>query len=360
MRVQVLPNTTSEVELSFAGRVRIASFPGLETLDEGLYPTVRVQHVAGGLLVEDGPVTDPIRFVSLDDETITVRAGVEGEVRRFRGVIDILPGDSGLLVINELSTEQYLAGVVGQEMGAAFSAEALKAQAIAARTVTLYQLRAKGTNELAPVQAYGGFDAESPTVLRAVAETTGWVLTFDGKLFQSYYHSSCGGHTANGQFFNEREIAPLGGVDCRYCEGAPGREWSDEVSLAELELGLRSWVERRGILLGRITTLEPIVEEGAVRPFYLRVRHTNGAFEIRVGLLRELVNAAFPDKIRSTLFDVAIVRAAGAVTVARFTGKGHGHGVGFCQHGAGTMAKERDYQGILAHYYPESGLLRVY
>ena len=299
----------------------------------------------------------------LDEETVKVRdvgPGAQGEARRFRGIIDIVPSDGGLLVVNELPTEQYIAGVVGQEMGAGFSAEALKAQAIAARTVTLYQLRLKGTNELAPVQAYGGFDAESPTVRGAVSETAGWVLTFDGKLFQTYYHSSCGGHTASGAVFNEREIPPLGGVDCPYCEGAPGRKWKEDVPLSKLELILGLWVERRNVVLGRITALEPVAEAGAVRPLYLRVDHTDGAFEIRVGLLRKLVNEAFPGKLRSTLFDVFIDRAAGTPTVARFTGKGHGHGVGFCQHGAGALAKERDYQGILAYYYPKSGLLQAY
>lgn len=142
---------------------------------------------------------------------------------RYRGSILLYLNDRGLLnLINELSLESYLRGVVPLEMGPELysSLESLKAQAIAART---YAARNRGEFEvegydLCPTprcQVYGGVDVEHPLSDRAVAETRDQVLVYKGRLADTLYSSSCGGHTEDvSVMFPQKAEAYLRGVPC--------------------------------------------------------------------------------------------------------------------------------------------------
>lgn len=143
--------------------------------------------------------------------------------RRYRGRLMVFLNDRGSLnLINEVSVDDYLRGVVPREMGpGVFSQlETLKAQAVAART---YALRNMGEFEregydicaTPRCQVYGGMDAEHPLSDQAVRETTGEVLTFDGQLVDALYSSTCGGHTENVEVvFPSKNYSYLKGVPC--------------------------------------------------------------------------------------------------------------------------------------------------
>lgn len=142
---------------------------------------------------------------------------------RYRGRVLVYLNDRGLLnVINELTIEDYLRGVVPKEMGPAMydRLEALKAQTVAARTYTLRNL-GEFTDEGYDIcatprcQVYGGMAVEHPLSDQAIAETAGEVMVFKGELVEALYSSTCGGHTEDVQvIFPLKDQPYLKGVVC--------------------------------------------------------------------------------------------------------------------------------------------------
>jgi len=125
----------------------------------------------------------------------------ERERRKYRGVIELSEYKGHLTVINELPLEQYLYGVVGSEMATGWPLEALKAQAVLARTRAVKQGNKYGVANLSDTvfeQAYYGFGREAADIRRAVDQTAGEVIRYDGKLVESLYYSNAGGMTAEG------------------------------------------------------------------------------------------------------------------------------------------------------------------
>ena len=143
---------------------------------------------------------------------------------RYRGASSFRLGTSGLLnAIDIVDLEEYLRGVVPKEMGPAQypELEALKAQAVAARTYALASLDGfpqEGYDLCATprCQVYGGADAEQPLTDRAVAETRDLVLSAQGALVKAYFSATCGGHTENVEnvFIGNPEASYLRGASC--------------------------------------------------------------------------------------------------------------------------------------------------
>jgi stage II sporulation protein D len=284
--------------------------------------------------------------------------------RRFRGVIEISAAGNRLRVQNKLSMEEYLAGVLGAEVpAAAFPLEAMKAQAVAARTYALYELRLDEEKGRTPAfaadesfQVYGGVDREHPRALQAIRETVGEVLTFQGAVFRSYFHSTCGGKTADAWgIFDEPKVPPLGSVECMGCAGARFASWVASFSPAQIETALASWATSKGIPLGGIVDVEVSEKEPDGRARYVRIRHEGGSFEIHAPRLRGCFAASGLKDLRSTAFQVS---KEGSAFV--FRGRGWGHGVGLCQEGARRMGATEGYRSILSHYYPGSAVVAAY
>ncbi|AJY76085.1 SpoIID/LytB domain-containing protein [Paenibacillus beijingensis] len=136
--------------------------------------------------------------------------------RTYRGNFEFSGMNGKLAVINELPFEQYLYSVVGAEMPGSWPAEALKAQAVAARTYALYQ----GTGfQIAQVvdttlsQVYGGIGSEKTSTVKAVQATEGEVAVYNGALIESLFSSSSGGKTADATEIWNQGIAYLKSVD---------------------------------------------------------------------------------------------------------------------------------------------------
>jgi len=181
-----------------------------------------------------GEITNPAlilvrhgKEVRVPGRWLEVRAAGDRGIRidggRYRGVILIYLNDRGTLnVINELPVEEYLRGVVPSEMGPLTynQIEALKAQAVAARTYTLRNLgefSQEGYDICATprCQVYGGMAAEQPLTDKAIRETAGEVLVYHGQLIDALYSSTCGGHTEDVQV-----VFPLK-TDEPYLKGVP-------------------------------------------------------------------------------------------------------------------------------------------
>ncbi len=170
----------------------------------------------GGVSKPGFRVTQSGMTSRLDGRWLVVRAegegGVRVEGRRYRGRILVYLNDRGLLnLINELPLEEYLRGVVPRELGPRVfnQLEALKAQAVAARTYTvrnLAEFSQEGYDICATprCQVYGGMEDEDPLTDQAIAETAGEVLLHGGEPIDALYSSTCGGSTED-----VHEIFPL-------------------------------------------------------------------------------------------------------------------------------------------------------
>jgi len=277
--------------------------------------------------------------VKTDGKTIMV------DNRRFRGDLTILADSKSLSVINNIPVEQYLYGVVPKEMPHDWEKEALKAQAVAARTYALY-IKDKSADKPYDVestttsQVYGGFDSEKEESNLAVDETQGQVLTYNGRLIVAYFHSSSGGHTEDSKNVWSTDLPYLKGIPDTFSANIPNGQWSFFVSYNDMQNSLNKY----GLNIGQIRGLNAAGESRSGRLLGVRVIAKNGTTELKSNNFRIKVGAT---GLKSTLLKIAPDRDG-----ILFTGKGYGHGVGMSQWGANVMAQKGfDYQDILKHYY---------
>ncbi|MCX5793903.1 MAG: SpoIID/LytB domain-containing protein [Elusimicrobia bacterium] len=285
------------------------------------------------------------------DPQATVLAGSG----RYRGSLIVKPvADDSVTVVAEMGVEEYLLGVVPREMEPGWPREALKAQAVVARTFAYHHLgkyRKSGFDLTSDTrsQVYGGVGADNEAVRRAVAETRGEVLGFKGELLDVYYHACCGGHTADyGQVWGQGATAPvpLRGVKDRYCAKSPLGRWRVLVSKADVLAALQS----RRLVGGRLKSFRLGRRDGAG---YLRTFLADIGGEAVVVSAEAFRKAVGPTVLRSLRLRSAKLRRQGV----EFEGAGSGHGVGLCQWGARMQADAgRGYEKILQYYFPGSTL----
>jgi stage II sporulation protein D len=279
-------------------------------------------------------------------EALRFRAGADGALAvsgiRVRGDVVVLPGKVRLAVVNVLPLEDYLVGVLGSEMPKSFPPEALRAQAVAART---YALNKKLEQYSQPFhlgssvisQVYKGLEVEDPRTREAVEATRGLVLTHHLQPIEAYFHASCGGRTESGADALGRDLPYLTPVDCP-CGRLPTSRWSLTLKPSELS-GL--FPKASGVQVqGRTRTGR--AQRVAVGPRSLDAV----TFRERVGYM----------KLKSLDFQVAKARDG-----YHFAGQGFGHGAGLCQWGARVYAEKGwAFERILQHYYPGTELQRLY
>lgn len=215
-------------------RIRVGHYPNRETAEADL-KRLSTMGVTGGFVVnEGGSVTEPALRLTQGQTTLVYPgrwlsvapisgASVRVQGKRYRGRMLVYLNDRGALnLINELPVEDYLRGVVPSEMGPELyhQVEALKAQAVAARTYTLRNLGEFGREgydicATPRCQVYGGMIAEHSLSDRAIAETAGQVLLYKGELVDALYSSTCGGHTEDVHVIFPLKNDPyLKGVPC--------------------------------------------------------------------------------------------------------------------------------------------------
>ena len=248
----------------------------------------------------------------------------------------------------ELELEDYVLAVVLGEMPSNFEIEALKAQAIVARTYVLKACADGMRHESAAVcnissccQAYctpmeflacGGSQTELEKVTKAVLETSGEVLTYDGELITATYFSCSGGTT--------EEALEVWGYDIPYLQSvdSPG----EEDSAAFARMITISATEFQELLAVRL--------QGRPAEWFGNVTYTTGGGVATIeigGVIYKGTTVRKLLKLRSTLFTIAVDGDTILITT-----KGYGHRVGMSQYGANAMAvMGRDYKEILSHYY---------
>ncbi len=323
------------------------------------------------------------------------QAGDDGalavENRRYRGRLQVLPGASQLQVINHLGVETYLPSVVGSEMPASWPLEALRAQAVAARTYALQQRKPEAPFDLRATvvsQAYKGVEAETPSTWEAVRGTRSLVITYRQALINAVFHSSSGGSTENSGELWSRQLPYLVSVS-DFDEQSPVRVWRqslppEQLQRAFAEIGGASGIEvLSSSSTGRVRqarVLGPrgqLLLSGVELRRRLGLRSTTVRFEPLgsesigadpqgqavsrrpwrpqpVGDGRELAldsASGAPMPGPPPLPDV-FAPATAPITGLVAIGRGFGHGVGMSQWGAFGLARRGEgFEAILRHFY---------
>jgi stage II sporulation protein D len=248
-------------------------------------------------------------------------------------------------VINILDVEAYLYGVVPKEMSPQWHPEALKAQAIAARTYALDQKEKNKDKDYDIIadttfQVYGGAGAESGRSNQAVDETKGMVLLYDGQLALAYFHANSGGMTEDAKRVWSTDIPYLKMVRDVYSMKAPNCSWTLSLSVDKIRKALSS----KGLEIGSIERLVPVEVSPSGRVMKIKIFHGGKEVILNGNDFRSKID---PTLIKSTLF--TIFKQGDEI---RLEGRGYGHGVGMSQWGANIMAGEGySYDDILKHYY---------
>lgn len=263
--------------------------------------------------------------------------------------------------IEEIELEEYVKGVVASEMPAAFELDALKAQAVAARTKVLYQKIKygdkgnpahpgaevcngvhcqvyKNKEQLAEIHSENWTRDFWPKIEKAVDETKGLVITYDEKLVDPLYHSTSGGRTENSEDVFATMAPYLRSVESPYEQGSGHLEEEMAISTDEFIKKINGAYANCDLNKDNITdSLEILERSEGGRVTKMKV----GSDTLSGRNIRELLG------LKSANFKITI--SGGKMT---FKTKGYGHGVGMSQYGANGMAKEGySFQDILTHYY---------
>lgn len=315
--------------------------------DDGFYAVVE-----GGLLrvgLQEGRITLQGKDTGAEAAKLRADGPISVAGKEVRGSVEVLVHGGGLLVVNELPMETYLAAVLGSEMPPAFEPEALKAQAVAART---YAIGKKIAAEDQPFhlgatvlsQVYGGVHREDPRTRAAVEATEGEVLVFEHAPIEAYFFSSCGGRTAGGAEALGRPLPYLQSHTCPEKADTPGARWT--LTLPAAELG-----RRLGLPPVTAFRIETHTRDGRART--VEVQTAKGKRRFTAVELRRRLGYG---ELKSLAFEAT--QSGGTF---RFTGKGNGHGAGMCQWGAQAAAKAGwDYTRILGHFYEGAELRRMW
>ncbi len=209
---------------------------GTKTVNLAANTTATVTWSGGAYHLRDGAsswtASAPVTFVPGSARLKLLTANDNGHVGRYRGKLRIVHLSDGLEIVNTLPLESYLLGVVPCESPASWPIEALKAQAVAARS---YAYRATGGGGSFDVycttasQMYGGLDSETAATDKAVTSTRGVVPKYKGTPIVAYFFSTSGGHTENIEnvWTSAAPVPYLKGVPDPYDTTSPYHIWPD-------------------------------------------------------------------------------------------------------------------------------------
>jgi len=281
------------------------------------------------------------------------------------------------LVVNHANLDEYLVGVLPPELGkrTADEFEAVKAQAVAARTYALshlgqykraeYDLRADHHD-----QVYIGLQHPYDWVKKAVNETIGEVLRFNGNLIEAYYHSTCGGRTDDIASVWGKDPVPylVSADDDTFCRWSRYANWSEEWDSALLKRNLRTYLETVDIAPFRefkdILTIRTEGRTKGGRIVEMLITTDRGDWRIPTDQIRWALGRPSTDgPILESANCELLPKYSTDGTLVHLTavGTGYGHGVGMCQCGMiGRARAGQTYRQILTHYYSGATIEKIY
>lgn len=284
--------------------------------------------------------------------------------KKYRGALKIFKGNSKIQLVNQVSLEDYVKGVMNEEMPAGKDEkryEALKAFSICARTYAFNKMKMNkdyfdiysDTRD----QVYGGVDGESSFTNKIVDETKGQLLFFDDKPAVIFYHSTCGGSTENvNNVFGKNDLPYLYEVfdgSEPYCKISPAFEWIENYSnkIFVERLYNSKQIDSKNFFV-RDIKIKSRFDSGRVNELEIILLDKNENENIvllKGNSIRNIIkNSSGKSMLKSTMFDIKINKD-NSITIE---GKGYGHGVGLCQWGAIGLALDgKNYLEIIEHYF---------
>lgn len=321
----------------------------------------------GGKLLREATVI-PLSATELGNQLLWIECDSPATLEResgktsytYRGAFFVRKVGSHVEVTNVLSFEDYLKGVVPIEMPARWHPEALKAQAVAARTYAWFHVaiaralknpRPWDVDDTVWYQAYTGMNHSAGSTDIAVERTAGQVMLHGGKIIQAFFSADSGGHT--------EDAAHVWGTSVPYCVAKP--EIYEESDLDQKRWG--PWyvkfslgnLNRKLLAKGWVTRSNPAkavwISDSNLHP---SGRARSVTLQLRNGRLKEIGGNDFRRLfgLRSSLIRLSKL-TSGSDPTYQIKGRGHGHGVGMSQIGAHTLASAMEYphHGILNFYY---------
>ena len=299
---------TSEAIQNFNVKIGVADgVAGGKVLGEGLIFTdakgrkgsVRngavIKASGGGISVGTAVLAMPV--------TATAKSGLGWDSVKYRGRLVFVRAASGFTVVNELDIENYVRGILKMEMSADWPQEALKAQAILARTYAVknrgkFAKRGYDFDAGENSQVYRGVNAEAPSTDKAVAQTAGMILAWNGEAADVFYHSDSGGATA--------DISHVWGSSRPYLRvrqeavnyTSPNSTWQATLSQAQVTSILSNMKQN----VGGVQSIAIALVDEAGRAVQLKVTGDRGAANVKAHDFRM---AAGPRGIKSTNFQIA-------------------------------------------------------
>lgn len=299
--------------------------------------------------------------------------------RDYRGTVEVRRTGAGISVVERVGIESYLAGVVSAELGdhPEGDDQAAMAQAVVSRTYAVRNAgrwRAQGFDLAANIgdQRYDGVQGETPQAWRAVRATRGQILTWQGRPIDAFFHSTCGGRTADAaEVFSGgrrpylRSIADVDGDGLPYCRISPRYQWREDWTAAELVSALRRTLPvESGIRASEVTVVRGITVAGRTvsdRVARLVIRLGTRTVTVEGPAIRRVLVPPGQEILRSAAFTLRPLNANGRLAGLVAEGRGAGHGVGLCQWGAiGRARAGQRYPQILAAYFPGASLTRQF
>lgn len=297
------------------------------------------------------------------------RADYANSPTRYLGVlfikkVPVADNKSYVTLVNVVSFEQYLKGVVPSEMPASWSHEALKAQSIAARTYAFYELGTKvftkdsnitaeqsgaQMDDTVTYQAYLGLKNTTAATDKAVDETAGQAMIHSGKLVKAYFHADSGGHTENAENVWGRYYPYIIGKPELYPDGSiPGTAWSYTTSLKNIQDQLVA--NQLMPANSQLTALKILKDDyfPSTRPEFVTLVFTDKTEKKILA-----VDYAFATKIKSPWISFSVPNPRSRNTNITISGRGFGHGAGMNQWGAKVMVDKlnKNHIEILNFYY---------
>ena len=338
----LIGESLKEGYIKHSGRINVYTLDGDKKYKISQEGTVAVKALTDGqILVGTLKSSQPIVIAPVNSQ-------LEWNKDTYTGLFYVFPvAKNRFNLVEFVSLEDYLNGVLPYEMSPSWPVEALKAQAVAARTYNLKSLeniRTKTFDLYSDVrsQMYRGTGKRHDNVTRAVNETRSEVLTYEGKLFFTYYHANCGGGTDAVKSWNFKAPAqkPLSGASCKYDTTSKNYTWKMTLPRSKVEI----FAHNAG-LNGTLRSMKTANKTTTGRATHLTISTSAGNKTVSCPQFRSVTG------IKSCKITKITTTANGVV----FEGKGYGHGVGMCQDGAKGMAQQgKTYKEILKHYYPDS------
>jgi stage II sporulation protein D len=344
-----------------AQAVRVLVAEGRTTLSVASNGGLTITDASGRRILAQRRGGDPFRLFLRGDAVLIRETGssssmllvwpgrlptVNLEGQPYRGRLEVRRLNGGLGAVNVVDLEEYLQGVLKDEIPPGWPAEAAKAMAVVARTYAVYQMEQNlgaffHLRATTASQVYGGAMGEDARTSWAVQATRGQILTFGGQPIPAFYHSCSGGATEDALDVFGPNFDTVIGVKDDFSLSCPYSLWVERFSAQQVERAL----QQAGYSVGRVLKIEDLLRSRTGRILRLAVHHTRGTLILEGKRFREALGN---DIIRSTDFQVRTDPGGFS-----FVGRGWGHGVGLSQWGAKEMADlAYQHQDILKFYYP--------